>query len=368
MTIFYLDERKPREFLRLFHHPESRNWYYRFVFPDQATRMKSTAKVDYAEALVVAVAAYDEARQKVALGKSLTQPTLVKLADEFYSWCDILSVNDVQRARHKSVTRRLILPLFGDRPLGSMSKSDVDKFIAMRKGKIKDSSINIEINTFRVLSHFAVERGLRETPLRISNLPIDPEKVENSHFNFHDYLRLQRLLRTDPELEYMRLIVTLARQLGARVSELNNFKHGDYHPVRMNGSDWVKVHLKGKAKERKRLARPVVLTILRRLQVLTGTPEVMPWSVRKEFREFLLVHDLRYDPDGNRRQLGHLRHSKATARMRKGDVSREALAAWMGHSVAVAERIYWKFNREFQDRDLHTGAQAPRKHRAPHKA
>jgi integrase len=278
---------------------------------------------------------------------------MAKLADEFYGWVDKLKCHEVQRNRHKSLTQRILLGLFGDRPIAAIGKADVEKYIAFRQGTVKDSTVNIELNTLRAWVKFGIAKGVRTEPLRFKPLEIDPEDTENSYFDYYEYRRMRRLIQhEDP---YMRDIVVLAYHLGARVSELRNLKHTDYHKVRINGVDFVRVLLQGKGKKRKRLFPPVVGKILARLQVLTGTPEVMPTSIRKEFREFLLVNELRYDKDGNRRTLGHLRHTKATARIARQSTNRVALAAWMGHSPEMAARVYYKFDQQFEDKELISG-------------
>jgi integrase len=355
MSTFYLDDHQVSDFLWMFRRPGSANWYYRFSFPGESgNRYVSTRKADLRQAKEIALAAYREAAILIAAGQRIARPTMAKLADEFYTWVDTLKCHEVQRNRHKSLTRRILLDLFGDRPVASLGAGDVQKYVDARAGKVKDSTINIELNTLRAWCNFGIAKGLRTEPLRFKALEIDPEDTENSWFDYYEYLRMRRLLQLEDP--YMRDIVVLAFHLGARVSELKNLLHTDYHTVRINRVNFVRVLLQGKGKKRKRLYPPIVLKILTRLKELTQTQEVMPREIRKQFRDFLLVNGLRFDLDGNRRTLGNMRHSKATARMGRASTNRVALAAWMGHSPEMAAKIYYKFDKQFEDRELISGA------------
>jgi integrase len=354
MSTFYLDDHQVAEFLWMFRRPGSANWYYRFTFPsEKGGRYASTRKADLRQAKEIALAAYRDAAKLLAAGQRIARPTMSRLADEFYTWTDTLKCHEVQKNRHKSLTRRILLDMLGDRPVASLGPSDVQKYIDARAGKVKESTINIELNTLRAWCNFGIQKGLRTEPLRFKALEIDPDDTESSWFDYYDYRRMRRLLELEDP--YMRDIVVLAFHLGARVSELKNLNHTDYHTVRINRVDFVRVKLEGKAKKRKRLYPPVALKILTRLKELTQTPEVMPREIRKQFRDFLLVNDLRYDKNGNRRTLGHLRHTKATARMGRQSTNRVALAAWMGHSPEMAARVYYQFDKQFEDKELASG-------------
>jgi integrase len=134
---------------------------------------------------------------------------------------------------------------------------------------------------------------------------------------------------------------------GCRVVEVKNLKFEHvYHWRLKNNNMTVRVRLQGKQKVRVVPMPPVVRAIIDRMEKMYGRREgfIFPnmSKLAERFRDILIVEGMYVDEEGNHRELGSFRHTRATFELLRERVSREVLAKWMGHTVREQEHTYSK--------------------------
>ena len=145
----------------------------------------------------------------------------------FVSWCEQYEASSVHKrpttvAAHRSVLRKHLIPVFGPRPVGSITPSDVQSFIQMLVGEgLKPSTVKTIYGLLRSIFSSAVANDLViRSPCRGVKLPTRGPRSARAL----TMPELHRLAEVMPE-DY-RLMVYLGGVLGLRWSEIAGLRVG----------------------------------------------------------------------------------------------------------------------------------------------
>jgi integrase len=136
------------------------------------------------------------------------------------------------RRNHDVALRAHLVPHFGAYPTTAVSRAEVQKFIADRRGRIADTTLRIYLVTLRLVLDFAVDRGdIAANPMRGGKL-WRPEQKGDEPDPF-DQEELVAIVGAAEDLSpTFGLMIRAWAQSGMRSGELRGLRRADLDPLR----------------------------------------------------------------------------------------------------------------------------------------
>jgi hypothetical protein len=173
---------------------------------------KSTKEVDLANAKMIALGWYQEAKQKTVTGKSITKISFQKLARTYLEHIKTLGKHKF----HNEIMNRHFLPFFSKfDDISKLRTADIQDYMTYRRKKssVLPQSINRENTVLRQALYFAEKREWLPNLVHIEHLNERLTRKRRSHFTTEEYLNLcHTAIRRINELEGIPLQTAAYRQ------------------------------------------------------------------------------------------------------------------------------------------------------------
>jgi len=136
------------------------------------------------------------------------------------------------RRNHDSAIRAHLIPHFGAWPITVVTRAEVQKFIAVKRGQVADAALRTYLVTLRLVLDYAVERGdIAANPMRGGRL-WRPEQNGDEPDPF-DQEELVAIVGAAEGLSpSFGLMIRAWAQSGMRSGELRGLRRGDLDPLR----------------------------------------------------------------------------------------------------------------------------------------
>ena len=155
-------------------------------------------------------------------------PTFKAVAEAWGPWYQGLYPTRFNTRRNNDVAVRAhLVPHFGAWPIASVTRGEIQKFIAAKRGKLADSSLRIYLVTLRLVLDFAVERGdIAANPMRGGKLWRPEQKgYEPDPFT---QAELSAMIAAAEDLSpAFALMMRIWAQSGMRSGELRGLRRSD---------------------------------------------------------------------------------------------------------------------------------------------
>jgi len=159
--------------------------------------------------------------------------TFAQVAEAWGPWYQGLYPTRFNTRRNHAVALRAhLVPHLGACPITAVSRAEVQKFIAVRRGRVADSTLRIYLVTLRLVLDFAVERGdIAANPMRGGRLWRPEQKNEEP-----DPFTQEELSAIVAAAEALSspfgLMIRAWAQSGMRSGELRGLRRGAIDPTR----------------------------------------------------------------------------------------------------------------------------------------
>ena len=353
---------------------EDASWQCYFRMDAQQFR-RSTKTTELADAKLMALQWFNEARNKQTAGMSIERVSFEKLSDLYLAHIEGVG----KYSYHSETIERHFLPFFRSfKDVSQLSTADFQDYVIFRraKGSALPQTLNRENTVLRQIFDFADKRGLLSKPIVIDHLNERLTRRRRPHFTVEEYIKLchaaqSRIQEFDVLGKPIGSLVRQQRQLlfdyikfmtnsGLRVDEAKTltWRNVDFD------NRAVLVQYSGKTKKpRKAFVRYTGLLALQRIlarrtaylaehdggpidpnervfSLDNGTPVD---NFKKGFNALLVAAGFVYTDIRDKHALYSLRHSYGTFRLttkRDKRASSKSLALQMGTSVRMIEKYY----------------------------
>jgi integrase len=159
--------------------------------------------------------------------------TFAQVAEAWGPWYQGLYPTRFNTSRnHTSALRAHLIPHFGVWPITYVTRAEVQKFIAIERSRVADTTLQTYLVTLRLVLDYAVERGdLAANPMRGGRL-WRPEQKGDEPDPF-DQEELAVIVASAEDLcPPFGLMIRAWAQSGMRSGELRGLKRGDLDPLR----------------------------------------------------------------------------------------------------------------------------------------
>jgi integrase len=136
------------------------------------------------------------------------------------------------RRNYGSALRAHLIPHFGAWPITAVTRAEVQKLIAVKRGRVVDATLRTYLVTLRLVLDYAVERGdIAANPMRGGRL-WRPEQKGDEPDPF-DQEELAAIVASAEDLSPLfGLMIRAWAQSGVRSGELRGLRRGDLDPLR----------------------------------------------------------------------------------------------------------------------------------------
>jgi integrase len=136
------------------------------------------------------------------------------------------------RRNYGSALRAHLIPHFGAWPITAVTRAEVQKLIAVKRGRVVDATLRTYLVTLRLVLDYAVERGdIAANPMRGGRL-WRPEQKGDEPDPF-DQEELAAIVASAEDLSPLfGLMIRAWAQSGMRSGELRGLRRGDLDPLR----------------------------------------------------------------------------------------------------------------------------------------
>jgi integrase len=333
---------------------------------------RSTKTTDLAEAKLIALRWYQDAKSKAAVGRSVERVSFRKLVSIYLE----LISGTGKLAYHRDTLARHISPFFNKfSDVSKIDDGDIQDYVIYRRSKndVTPQTINRENTVLRQLLKVGERRGWLLQPVHVDHLNERMTKRRRPHFTVPEYVQLchvaqqrirelqdsalskrayqQRLLLYD--------LIKFIANSGVRIDETKSicWRHVDFD------AKTVLIEHAGKTMSTRTVyVRYTGLLALQRIKDrrlaylsemdgrLSGTEPVFATiagqqiaSFKKGFNALLVAAGFIYNEERKKHSLTSLRHSYATFRLptkRAKRASMRALALQMGTSERMIDQHY----------------------------
>ena len=162
-----------------------------------------------------------------------TVTTFAQVAEAWGPWYQGLYPTRFNtRRNHDVAIRAHLVPHLGAYPITAVSRAEVQKFIAGRRGRVADSTLRIYLVTLRLVLDFAVERGdIAANPMRGGRLWRPEQKGEEPDPFTQE--ELAAIVEVAEDLSpAFGLMIRAWAQSGMRSGELRGLRRGTLDPMR----------------------------------------------------------------------------------------------------------------------------------------
>jgi integrase len=159
--------------------------------------------------------------------------TFAQVAEAWGPWYQGLYPTRFNTSRnYGSALRAHLIPHFGAWPITEVTRAEVQKLIAVKRGRVVDATLRTYLVTLRLVLDFAVERGdIAANPMRGGRL-WRPEQKGDEPDPF-DQEELAAIVASAEDLSPLfGLMIRAWSQSGMRSGELRGLRRGDLDPLR----------------------------------------------------------------------------------------------------------------------------------------
>jgi integrase len=159
--------------------------------------------------------------------------TFQQVAEAWGPWYQGLYPTRFNTSRnHDSAIRAHLVPHFGAWPISTVTRAEVQKFIAVGRGRVADAALRTYLVTLRLVLDYAVERGdIAANPMRGGRLWRPEQKSEEP--DPFDQEELAAIVASAEGLApSFGLMIRAWAQSGMRSGELRGLRRADLDPLR----------------------------------------------------------------------------------------------------------------------------------------
>ena len=159
--------------------------------------------------------------------------TFQQVAEAWGPWYQGLYPTRFNTSRnHTSALHAHLIPHFGAWPITTVTRAEVQKFIALKRARVADTTLQTHLVTLRLVLDYAVERGdLAANPMRGGKL-WRPEQKGDEPDPFDQEELAAIVVAAEDLLPTFGLMIRAWAQSGMRSGELRGLRRADLDPLR----------------------------------------------------------------------------------------------------------------------------------------